>query len=284
MCLSPISLQTDKGRISVPCSRCIECLQSRRSEWTFRLLEELKVSKAAHFITLTYESKNLPLLNIDTGELLNGESDISELKGSVSPFELDVIQKFLKRLRKENAKHWSINEAKIRYFLVGEKGEKFARPHYHAIIFNIHPKTLMKLESIWGLGFVKIGNVEQASIHYCTKYILNFEHERFCLMSKKPILGHSYITKESKRYHKNNRDPAVRFESNHKTKMPRAIRKRIFSKVESQSIGVESSKEMVKKDQKDIKKLRSIDYGKFLSRNAKLNTQKAKKQSRSKDL
>ena len=48
---------TDKygRRQSVPCGKCLECLQEKKQEWCFRLDIEKRYSDASFFVTLTYE-------------------------------------------------------------------------------------------------------------------------------------------------------------------------------------------------------------------------------------
>ena len=113
MCIRRVTIRSQKTNnlIQVPCGNCVECLEKKRSEWSFRLQQELKVSDSAYFITLTYSEENLP-------EELSKEH----------------CQKFLKRLRKQNDKYTT---KKLRYYLAGEYGDKTKRPHYHMIVFNL---------------------------------------------------------------------------------------------------------------------------------------------------
>lgn len=65
----------------------------------------------AGFVTLTYNDEHIPL-----GETLVKKD----------------LRNFFKRLRKNTG-------LKIKFFASGEYGEKYDRPHYHAIIFGIDP-------------------------------------------------------------------------------------------------------------------------------------------------
>lgn len=245
-------------------------------------MQELKISESSHFITLTYSDENLPIFNCTDGVMVSGDSLLSNIDiETVSPFETKTIQNFIKRLRKENNKH---TKAQIRYYLVGEKGEKFKRPHYHAIMFNIHPKTLVKLDMIWALGFVKIGDVNQASIHYCTKYMLNIGEERYCLMSRRPFLGSNYLNGKSKQYHRNTEPNKVHFESNKSTQMPRIFKEKIFSKPERENLGLKQKQEKIENDRKDMKKIGEELWIKTRSNIIKTKTKNAIKQSKTKDL
>lgn len=85
----------------------------------------------------------------------------------------------MKRLRKEV-------KTKIRFFHVGEYGEKNKRPHYHALLFgyNFPDKTLFTksngislytseiLQKLWPYGFSTIGDVTFESAAYCARYCL----------------------------------------------------------------------------------------------------------------
>lgn len=63
-CLTPIWIRetSDNAGVEVPCGRCPNCVQTKRSVWTFRLMNELKASVSAFFITLTYAPENIPLI------------------------------------------------------------------------------------------------------------------------------------------------------------------------------------------------------------------------------
>lgn len=147
-CISPLSLKHGDERHVVPCGKCNFCLQAKRADWTFRLLQELKVSHSAFFLTLTYEDKNLPMV------------------GNRPSLCKEHMQKFMKKLRK-------VNSLPLRYYSVGEYGTKTDRPHYHSIMFNMDRKGLDKLRATWGHGNVHVGEVSVASIHYVTKFHLN---------------------------------------------------------------------------------------------------------------
>lgn len=126
----------------------------------------------------------------------------------------------MKRLRKRLA------PKQIRFYLVSEYGEKYNRPHYHAIIFGhdfsddegarevrrgLYTSPL--LEAAWGLGHVSTGEVTDASIRYVSNYVLGKEdvpsfvsletgEERKCapvfaLMSRNPGIGARWIDQHS---------------------------------------------------------------------------------------
>lgn len=167
--------------IEVPCGKCMACLSNKRTDWSFRLEQELKRSSSAAFITLTYHSKYVP------------DSGVNKKH----------FQLFMKRLRKKSGD-------RLRYYAVGEYGTKNNRPHYHAIIFNFQGNERF-LSSIWPFGIVHIGKVTQASIMYTTKYVIQASSHKeeslnkpFALMSRRFGLGLWYLTDAMAKWHREN--------------------------------------------------------------------------------
>lgn len=209
--------------ILVPCGKCPPCKYRRVNEWVFRLQEEDKISSSSYFVTLTYNTENVPISN-------NGFMTLDKTD----------VQKFFKRLRKNTKQH-----EKIRYYLAGEYGSKTLRPHYHFICFNLQEKE--EILSAWTdkaqkpLGEVHIGQVSGASIAYTAKYIdkakripLHKNDDRqpeFSLMSRR--IGESYLTPSRIRYHKE--DPTriyVTKRDGNKIPLPRFYRNEIYNEEE----------------------------------------------------
>jgi hypothetical protein len=143
------------------------------------------------------------------------------------------LTKFWKKLRKYNKK------LKIKYYAAGEYGEKYYRPHYHAIVFNIEDYN--SIGKAWELGSIDIGTVSGSSIAYTCKYIdkkqripLHKDDDRipeFSRMSRG--LGKNYITKQIIKYHKN--DLSRNYVTNLagiRIPMPRYYRNRIYDQFE----------------------------------------------------
>lgn len=173
--------------IVVPCGKCIPCLQTKRMQWSFRIEQEMKVSRTAYFVTLTY----------DNWHLKKAEYQLNKRD----------LQLYLKRLRKK------AHHIRIRYYAVGEYGSKSGRAHYHLILFNadeeiirnswVNPKTKKPM------GIVHVGQVTQASINYVLKYIVQPEQkdwyviERpFSTMSRMYGIGAHYLTDEMINWHR----------------------------------------------------------------------------------
>lgn len=117
-------------------------------------MHEASLHDANSFVTLTYADAPLGLVKRDH-------------------------QLFLKRLRKSVGK-------RISFFLAGEYGETFARPHFHALIFGWWPKDAVPwkksgdgselyvsalLDKLWGKGFCSVGAVTFESAAYVARYV-----------------------------------------------------------------------------------------------------------------
>lgn len=190
--------------IQLPCGKCIGCKLERSRQWAIRCMHEAALYTPENaFITLTYSDENLPYRN----QLVYRD-----------------FQLFMKRLRK------NLNKP-LRFYMCGEYGGEFGRPHFHALIFGegfyADRKYWSKgskgaplyrsarLESTWGLGFASLGNVTFQSAayiaRYCTKKITGFpaqEHytradadgvyqlvPEFNRMSLKPGIGFGWYQK-----------------------------------------------------------------------------------------
>lgn len=140
----------------IPCQQCIGCRLERSSDWGVRCVHEDMFHESSEYITLTYDPAFLP----EAGSL----------------FYRDV-QLFWKSLRKKFGR--------FRYFVGGEYGEDFGRPHYHAIVFGLYlpDKVFYKknkrgenlytselLASVWKRGFCTVGEVTFDSASYVAKY------------------------------------------------------------------------------------------------------------------
>ena len=112
-CTSPFKVKSLNGHIvDVPCGRCMACRIARAREWASRIIHEMDYWDTSIFITLTYNEEYLPK------------------HGSIHKRDLVL---FFKRLRRDLER----DNRKIKYFASGEYGDKFGRPHYHAIVFGL---------------------------------------------------------------------------------------------------------------------------------------------------
>ncbi len=95
--------------LSLPCGQCIGCRLERSRQWAMRCMHEAQLHENNCFITLTYDNTHLP---------------------SDGSLHYKDFQLFIKRLRKK------FGNTRIRYYMAGEYGENFGRPHFHACIFG----------------------------------------------------------------------------------------------------------------------------------------------------
>ena len=186
----------------VTCGQCIGCRLERSRLWAVRCVHESSMHDANSFLTLTYDNDHLP----DPPTLV-----------------LKHFQDFAKRLRKAVGK-------KIKIMHCGEYGERFGRPHYHALIFGfdfpdkIYFKKLNGnviftsdlLKSLWKFGNSAIGDLtfdsaayvaryalkkvtgKQAEVHYSTCPISGEVFSRkpeYCTTSRRPGIGKEWIEK-----------------------------------------------------------------------------------------
>lgn len=228
--------------IPVPCGKCPECLARRVSGWSFRLMEEDKRATSSHFVTLTYDTKHVPITR-------NGFMTLDKTD----------VQKFMKRLRKAES---LISQNILKYYLCGEYGGNTKRPHYHMIIFNVSKISL--IETSWNLGQVNYGKVSEASVGYTLKYMNKRKQipqhrnddrlQEFSLMSKG--LGASYLTPKTERYH--NADlfnrVCLTIAGGKKIAMPRYYKDKLYTESQRQQIASWGKQTAEKRDQDNRKK------------------------------
>lgn len=224
-CLSPGYVRTKGGNALlsstpkyqiVPCGKCAPCLNRKRNQWSFRLIQEAKVSSSAFFVTLTYDDDHL----------------IYDFRSRRPVVCKRHIQLFFKRLRKR------IAPSKVRYYLVSEYGGKTRRPHYHAILFNLPCTAKEDLQSLlvgsWQYGFVHVDDCNESTIAYTTKYCItshNVDYDVepvFSLMSKRPALGSNYLETHRKFGRGSDKYYAI-LPGGAKVALPRYYRERLFT-------------------------------------------------------
>jgi len=257
-CISPILVRDPLKRqqlntSSFPCGRCGPCRKSRSAAWAVRLKVELQYAYKPQFLTLTQEDEYLEYT--PDGELTLNKS---------------TLQKFIKRLRKYNDAYWiqdnpqradfskDINIRQFRYYAIGEYGDKFQRPHYHMLAFNLHDKTNERLEEIWKRGFIKRGDISEASIRYVTNYVnkLTFEKNpsaqpEFALMSRRPPIGYQYINTHSQ-YHQKTGMTYMQ-DGPQKVTLPRLYRDKMLSGGQKLRANWEFRKKLIQEDNEIFK-------------------------------
>lgn len=142
--------------LEVPCGYCDLCREEQARQTAVRITHEATCHPQNSFITATYRDDALPKY---------GSLDYTHLV------------KFWKRFRK----HYG----PLRYYAVGEYGDRTLRPHYHACIFGHDftegsiitqelPHRLwinLELTRLWGLGDVKVGALTFETARYTASYV-----------------------------------------------------------------------------------------------------------------
>lgn len=152
----------------LPCGRCVGCRLDRSRKWAVRCMHEAKMHRDNCFITLTYDDAKLP------------SRPDGVAPANVSLYYED-FQLFMKRLRKRFS---GIN---IRFYMAGEYGDNFGRPHFHACLFGLDfpDRDFLTrtpsgaaiyrskiLESLWIFGFSSVGDFDFKSAAYVARYCM----------------------------------------------------------------------------------------------------------------
>lgn len=164
-----------QGMAEFGCGQCMPCRMNRRRLWTARIMLESRKHAFSFFVTLTYK------------EMPSNES--------VSPRHLQL---FLKRFRK------LCGACKVRFYGVGEYGDRRGRPHYHLALFGLPSgevdEVYKLVNAAWGFGGVHVGTLTAASAGYVASYAtkgwtkadvsgLKGRHPEFTRMSLRPGIG-----------------------------------------------------------------------------------------------
>lgn len=144
--------------LELPCGQCIGCREKRVAAWSLRCVYESQMHEHSVFVTLTYDDDHVP-------------SDYS--------LNYRHFQLFMKRLRKR--------KGAVRFYMCGEYGEDFSRPHYHACLFGcffddreifrtrsdgVKLYTSKVLSDLWPFGFSSVGDVTPESARYVAGYVM----------------------------------------------------------------------------------------------------------------
>lgn len=150
----------------LPCGQCVGCRLERSRQWAVRCMHESKLYDSNCFVTLTYSSSNL---------------------SSSGSLDYEDYQLFMKRLRARF-------RARIRFYMCGEYGESFGRPHFHSCLFNFDfpdkvylckspaGEKLYRsaiLEDLWKYGFSSVGAVTFESAAYVARYCVKQDAQAY---------------------------------------------------------------------------------------------------------
>lgn len=184
-------------KVPAPCGQCLHCRINRRRVWAHRLTLEAAMHERSAFVTLTYSPAFEPR------------------DRSVSPEDLLV---WIKSIRQRVA------PVRLRYYGVGEYGERSGRPHYHLAVFGLpsceygrsrygvpyNKKNCCSacdaVRDTWGKGIVHLDQLNLVTAGYISQYVtkkmtskedrrLKGRHPEFARMSRKPGIGLGYLQK-----------------------------------------------------------------------------------------
>lgn len=166
MCTKPLTI----NGYEVSCRECDQCVATYKNSWVSRCVAEKQSMPHAYAMTFTYaDVDGVPPL----GARVYRYKDVAAM---------------WKRIRAAANRKWQNEGFNLRYVIVGEKGTKNGRCHYHGVLFSTHPvHELGKLQgkrsnefaykrrlnwSIWGHGYVEFQRADRDGIAYVLKYIL----------------------------------------------------------------------------------------------------------------
>lgn len=183
-----ITMQSVTGRLQVPCGRCPACRRRKQNEWAFRILEESKYHSKVAFVTLTYDDDHLQYSDLGIPTLVP-----------------DHCKTLIKNLRYDLEYYDEKEERQsFRYFLCGEYGDQFDRPHYHMIFFYSGDLDHEYIEKCftqrWIHGFIKYEpGISPGRAKYCAKYSMKsigYDYQDvvppFARMSRRPGIGSQF--------------------------------------------------------------------------------------------
>lgn len=207
----------------VPCGKCPDCRKRRVNGWSFRLSWEDRRSSNCEFICLTYDNDHLTYS-------LNGYANLCTRH----------LQLFFKSLRKSlSTKYRKAGSPppRIRYLACGEYGGRFARPHYHVILFNLPKADLALVYQSWPHGNVDIDlrPVAGGAFAYVAGYSLAGRDTRRAKTDDRVRpkiyvsqgIGGNYVDANS-RYHIDDFIPYVTTSGGIRLSLPRYLRDKIF--------------------------------------------------------
>lgn len=198
-CYHPLRLASaTRSKLIVACGQCVGCRLERSRQWAVRCMHEAAMHDENCSLTLTYDDDHLK-----SGSLVYRD-----------------FQLFMKSFRKV------IAPRRVRFFMCGEYGEKYLRPHFHALIFgesffpwkysekspagfNLYTNEL--LSWLWPLGRARIGELTFESAAYAARYVMKkvtgplaplhysdpdtgeMIKPEFCVMSRRPGIGSDWL-------------------------------------------------------------------------------------------
>lgn len=227
----------------VPCGKCAFCLVNKRSQWMFRIYQEMQVQDVPGWcVTLTYDERHVRRV---------GDGRLS--------LRFRDVQLFFKKMRKDR---WY-----CKYVCVGEYGGETHRPHYHMLLWTDCPPE--NLVNYWTsskdgsrMGHFYIDRMSMRAAMYTMKYIIQPKQKEEDGIEKTRAqfskgIGLGYLTSEVYDFHTENYDEPIFMSwiDGHKTALPRYYRNKIFTKYQQRE---ESRKLKTRKSLENMKRYQSL--------------------------
>lgn len=176
----------------VRCGKCTECLKDKQNEWIYRCECEDSVSKHSLFATLTYNEASVPLVLIDTGEIITYRDYIHQkcVRDCEMTLNYDDLANYWKRVREAIP---DLKNYHFKYYACMEYGDQFNRPHAHYVLFTDYPDFHLVesvLRDCWegfGLGMVGFEPIIPNRLDYVTKDISKKVNEDAPSPYSKPV-------------------------------------------------------------------------------------------------
>lgn len=169
----------ERGRIhselTLACGQCRGCRLEKSRQWAVRCMHESKMHQQNCFLTLTYDDEHL------NQKYWTGKYREDGSKAYAGNLHYRDFQLFFKRLRRP------LPPNSLLFYMAGEYGEQYRRPHWHACIFgyDFPDKKYLglspagsklyesdKLQTLWPHGFSSIGELTFESAAYTARYVM----------------------------------------------------------------------------------------------------------------
>lgn len=249
----------------LPCRKCTGCRIDSSREWATRCIHESQMwddKRGNSFITLTYDDEHLPMVGDYEPTLVKKHfQDFMKRLRKHFCYPPHIRKKYRKQLIAINNfynRKYNRPRDTVRYFMCGEYGSQYGRPHYHALLFNCRFDDLVlykkdrgvsiytsdTLKELWPYGFSSVGEVTFQSAAYVARYCMKkvtgddaYEHymvfdeetgevfgdrvPEYCAPSRRPGLGKTWLEKFHADVYSQDFVVVVSKNGDHKVRVPR---------------------------------------------------------------
>lgn len=164
------SFTNETRLINVGCNHCFHCKDTYTNSWVGRLYAHAESFPYVYFVTLSYapiynDSTNVNKFLLDyikeTCPIYDNYNTHKKLGFNPCLLSKTHYQNYIKRLR------LLCPDSTLSYFMSGEYGTEYGRPHYHFIIFSDCPVSLDNFTKAWSIKYhIKPdGSVVRATSH-----------------------------------------------------------------------------------------------------------------------